>query len=286
MAPARLLVALLALPAAAALISAVPRAGRRPPTMRDVSRRAAGGAGLFGAFGGLLGGPGPANAVPPSRSGAKGATGDVVKVVNGIQHRRLGGSGIVVSEVGLGTQRWCSEDFNAPDERECLAMMDKALLGGGVNLIDTAEQYPIPSRNTPMGASTEGDTERTIGKWLKQGGSSRRAETVVATKITGGGNVNARNIAKDCEGSLARLGTDYLDVYMLHWPARYSPQSNWGQSLSYNQERERPCASLEEICGAMGKLVDQGRIRGWGMCNDNTCVLLPPAPQRSLAASA
>ena len=51
--------------------------------------------------------------------------------------------------------------------------------------------------------------------------------------------MNARNIIEDCEGSLRRLGTDYLDVYNLHWPARYSPQSNWGQSLEYKQVRVR-----------------------------------------------
>ena len=49
---------------------------------------------------------------------------------------------------------------------------------------------------------------------------------MLASKITGGDNVNKRNIIADCEGSLKRLGTDYLDVYMLHWPARYTPQSN------------------------------------------------------------
>ena len=38
--------------------------------------------------------------------------------------------------------------------------------------------------------------------------------------------------------SLKRLQTDYIDVYLLHWPARYSPQANWGQSLAYNYDME------------------------------------------------
>jgi len=64
-----------------------------------------------------------------------------------------------------------------------------------------------------------------------------------------------------------------MDVYLLHWPARYTPQSNWGQSLEYKQEVEfysSGRASFEEICEAMGGLVKAGKIRGWGMCNDNT----------------
>lgn len=95
---------------------------------------------------------------------------------------------------------------------------------------------------------------------------------VIASKITGGQNVNAKNIIADCEGSLRRLGTDYLDIYNLHWPARYSPQSNWGQSLEYKQEVELYSggrADFGEIAEAMGALVKQGKIRGWGMCNDN-----------------
>jgi len=62
----------------------------------------------------------------------------VVRVVDGIKHKRLGGSDIVVSELALGTQRWCGADFNSPDPELCFKMMDRAILGSGVNLIDTA----------------------------------------------------------------------------------------------------------------------------------------------------
>lgn len=100
---------------------------------------------------------------------------------------------------------------------------------------------------------------------------------VIASKITGGRNVNAKNIVADCEASLQRLGTDYLDLYLTHWPARYSPQANWGQSLEYKQNMELYSggrASFEEIAEAMSGLVRAGKIRGWGMCNDNSVGLL------------
>jgi aryl-alcohol dehydrogenase-like predicted oxidoreductase len=224
-------------------------------------------------FGGVFGGgPGPSNAktmVP----GAKGPTNQVVKSVKGMNYRRLGGSDIAVSELGLGTQRWVSTDFNAPDEAACFAFMDKAILQNGVNLIDTAEQYPIPSDG---GSAAEGDTERCIGKWMKER-KVQRSDVVIATKITGGRNVTPKNIKADCEGSLKRLGTDYIDVYQLHWPQRYSPQSNWGQSLAYNIDNDaNPYwramggpTSFEELCIAMEGLIQEGKIRGWGLCNDN-----------------
>lgn len=194
-------------------------------------------------------------------------TNEVVDVIDGIRQKRLGGTDIIVSEVGLGTQRWGSTDFNAPNEAACHAMMNKAVLDSGVTLIDTAEQYPIPSGSF----SPEGYTEEIIGSWLRQD-RSRRREVVIASKITGGDNINKRNIMADCEASLKRLGTDYLDVYLLHWPARYTPQSNWGQSLEFNpavQQLLGPSASFAEVVEAMGKLQKQGKIRGWGMCNDN-----------------
>ncbi|CAJ1421721.1 unnamed protein product [Effrenium voratum] len=193
-----------------------------------------------------------------------------VKVVQGIRRKKLGSSDILVSEMGLGTQRWGSTDFNAPDESLCHQMMDRAILEGGVNLVDTAEQYPIPSD----AVRPEGLTEEIIGRWLAKD-KSRRKELVIATKITGGLNVNAQNIREDLEASLKRLKTDYVDVYLTHWSFRLSqPQQNWGQSLQYRQNFERIArregqASFEEVVKAMDKLVKEGKIRGWGCCNES-----------------
>ena len=81
-----------------------------------------------------------------SASAADGVprTNTVAKTVDGIRHRRLGGTGIIVSELALGTQRWGSTDFNAPDADLCRKFLSHAT-SNGVNLVDTAEQYPIPS---------------------------------------------------------------------------------------------------------------------------------------------
>lgn len=235
------------------------------------------GAGAGNWFGNVFGGDDNSNANFNANAAggggsykSAGPTNEVVKVVNGMKRRRLGGSDILVSELGLGTQRWCSTDFNAPNEEMCFEFMDEAILKNGVNLIDTAEQYPIPS------GGNEGYTETVIGKWMKDRKVPRK-DVVIASKITGGRNVTPKNIRKDCEGSLKRLGTDYLDVYQLHWPARYSPQANWGQSMKYNLESDADPywrrfggpTSFEELCVAMEDLIQRGLIRGWGLCNDN-----------------
>jgi aryl-alcohol dehydrogenase-like predicted oxidoreductase len=258
--------------------------GMRPPrplgqeqsvTGRRAMLLSAGAGGLFsGMFGGGSKGV-SAKSLPEYGKDIKsyGPTNEVIKTVNGIKHRRLGGSNIVVSELGLGTQRWCSTDFNAPGKEDCFGFMDEAILKGGVNLLDTAEQYPIPSDGM---TASEGNTEKCIGEWM-QTRKVPRNKVVIATKITGGRNITPANIIKDCEGSLKRLQTDYIDVYQLHWPQHYSPQSNWGQSLKYNVEDDESSfwrggggpTSYEDMCLGMEKLVQQGKIRGWGLCNDN-----------------
>jgi hypothetical protein len=77
-------------------------------------------------FSGFFGGSGqnPASAAKPTVPGAKGPTNEICKIANsGMKLRRLGGSDILVSELGLGTQRWASTDFNAPDEEMCRKFM-------------------------------------------------------------------------------------------------------------------------------------------------------------------
>lgn len=149
-------------------------------------------------------------------SSGSGNTNDIIRTEAGILHRRLGGGDIVVSELGLGTQRWGGADYNSPDEALCHRLLDVGTTNG-INLVDTAEQYPIPSDMT----RPEGLTEQIIGNWLSK---KERSKLVIATKITGGSNITPQNIIKDCEGSLKRLQTDYIDILNLHWPARYTPQ--------------------------------------------------------------
>eukprot|EP00591_Stephanopyxis_turris_P007596 CAMPEP_0195513780 /NCGR_PEP_ID=MMETSP0794_2-20130614/5353_1 /TAXON_ID=515487 /ORGANISM="Stephanopyxis turris, Strain CCMP 815" /LENGTH=510 /DNA_ID=CAMNT_0040641879 /DNA_START=140 /DNA_END=1672 /DNA_ORIENTATION=- len=252
------------------------RCSSSPPSSWTHPRRSVLLGASSGMFGGIFrGGNGnnAASSAPLSSYKSSGPTNEVLTSVRGMKRKRLGGSDVIVSELGLGTQRWCSTDYNAPQSMECMELMDEAILNHGVNLIDTAEQYPIPSGN---GESAEGATELVIGRWMKER-KVGRDEVVIASKITGGRNVTPKNIREDCEGSLKRLGTDYLDVYQLHWPARYSPQSNWGQSLKYNVETERSPywrgqggpTSFEDLCVAMEDLIQKGKIRGWGLCNDN-----------------
>jgi aryl-alcohol dehydrogenase-like predicted oxidoreductase len=142
-------------------------------------------------------------------------TNSIVGEIDNIRQKRLGSGDIIVSEMALGTQRWVSGDYNSPDENLCFEFMDRAILKSGINLIDTAEQYPIPSTDS----KPEGLVETTIGKWLKKS-PGRREKVVIATKITGGRIINKKSIALRCENSLRRLGTDYIDIYQLHWPAR------------------------------------------------------------------
>ena len=73
--------------------------------------------------------------------------------------------------------------------------------------VDTAEQYPIPSD----ALKPEGLTEEIIGKWVAKD-KTRRDKIVVATKITGGLNVNAQNIREDLEGSLKSGSSWFVDV--------------------------------------------------------------------------
>jgi hypothetical protein len=183
-------------------------------------------------------------------------TNEVVSQINGIRQKRLGGTDILVSEIGLGTQRWASADFNGPDENLCLKLMDSAILNDGINLVDTAEQYPIPSD----ASHPEGLCEEIIGKWISSS-KGRREKIVIATKITGGTRISKRGIADACEGSLKRLKTDYIDLFQFHWPARYTPQSNWGQSLEYKQVWARFLLRNQHIQAFMLKGRCVGRIK-------------------------
>jgi len=171
-----------------------------------------------------------------------------------MQKRRLGRSGLVVSEIGLGTMTFGS----MADEKTSHAILDRAI-DHGIDFIDAAEMYPVPPN--PKWA---GQTEEILGKWLA---GRPRDSLILASKVTGPGGgwflgpvrsgntgLDRHNIVRAVEGSLTRLGTDYIDLYQTHWPDPELPQ--------------------EETLEALDRLIESGKIRYVGCSNQNAHSLM------------
>ena len=163
--------------------------------------------------------------------------------------RRLGRTGLVVSEIGMGTMTFGT----MADEAESLRILDRAL-DGGVNFLDIAEVYPVPP--SPEYA---GRTEEICGKWLAR---QPRDSVIVATKVAGPGQgwfvpavrsgstaLDWHHIERSIEGSLRRLGTDYIDLYQTHWPD--------------------PNVPIEVTLEALDRAVESGKVRYVGCSNQS-----------------
>lgn len=183
-----------------------------------------------------------------------------------MRRRKLGRTGIEVSELCLGSMTWGSQNTEA----EGHAQIDMAL-DHGIDFIDTAEMYPV----NPTSPKTVGRTEEIIGNWFARTG--RRSDVVLATKVTGAGRlvrpgrpVDAAAVREAVEGSLRRLRTDWIDLYQLHWPNRgsYHFRQNWTYDPS-GQNRAETIAHVEDVLGEMQRLVDEGKIRAFGLSNES-----------------
>ena len=132
--------------------------------------------------------------------------------------RRLGKSGLVVSEICMGTMTFGDQC----DEALSFEIMDRAF-DAGIDFYDAAEMYPVPPR-----AETFGVTEEYVGRWMK---TKPRDAVLIATKITGPGHgwfvppvrhgmtmLDRHAIIRAVDDSLTRLQTDYIDLYQTHWP--------------------------------------------------------------------
>ena len=129
-----------------------------------------------------------------------------------MNYRRLGRTGLKVSELCLGTMQfgWTA------DEPTAFAVMDAFCEAGG-NFIDTADVYSRWAPGNPGGVS-----EEIIGRWMKARGNRR--QIVVATKARGrmwdgpnGEGLSRAHLIRACEDSLRRLDTDTIDLYQTHF---------------------------------------------------------------------
>jgi aryl-alcohol dehydrogenase-like predicted oxidoreductase len=151
----------------------------------------------------------------------------------------LGRTGLNVSRFCLGTMNFGPQT----EESDSHAIMDSAH-EQGINFFDTANVY---------GGERKGWTEEIVGRWFATGGG-RREKTVIATKLYGdigdwpnSGRLSALNIRRALDASLARLQTDYIDLYQFHHIDRETP---W-----------------EEIWQALEVAVQQGKILYVGSSN-------------------
>ncbi len=178
--------------------------------------------------------------------------------------RPLGLTDIRVSALALGTRTWGEQN----SEADAHAPLDRAV-AAGINLVDAAEMYPVPPR-----AETQGRTEAYLGSWLAQPG--RRRRVVLATKvigrgrtgfahIRGGGRLDRANIRAAIEGSLARLRTDHVDLYQVHWPDRVTDDL---PALGRPRTADQEGVPIEETLAALGELVGEGKVRAIGLSNE------------------
>lgn len=178
-----------------------------------------------------------------------------------MQRRALGRTGIDVSLLCLGTMTFGEQNSEADAHQQ----LDRAL-DAGIDFIDTAEMYPVPPN-----VETQGRTEEYIGSWLAARGN--RDQVKIATKVTGpgmdylrgGSRLTREQIIAACDDNLRRLGTDYIDLYQLHWPDR---KTNFFGKLGYQPTEDEDMTPLEESLSALGELVTAGKIRAVGLSNE------------------
>jgi len=150
-----------------------------------------------------------------------------------VSYHSLGRSGLKVPRLWLGAMMF----GNQADEtaaREIVA----ATRDAGLNAIDTADNY------------ADGESERIVGRLIAQ----ERSRWVVASKVANpiGNDPNSRGLSRrwllqEVENSLQRLGTDWIDLYYMH--------------------RDDPDTPIEEILSTFARLIDQGKIRYYGLSN-------------------
>lgn len=143
-----------------------------------------------------------------------------------------------------------------------------------MNLIDTAEMYPV----NLFHRETTGLSEEVIGNWVASN-PEKCAKMMICTKhassrhrlIRGGEPISSKTIALAIAGSLKRLQTDFIDLFLFHWPNRgsYSFRKNWSYE-PYDQDWSQTSAHFDDALETLSKQVDKGNIRNFGLSNETT----------------
>jgi aryl-alcohol dehydrogenase-like predicted oxidoreductase len=179
---------------------------------------------------------------------------------------QLGQSSLHVTPICLGTMTFGEQVDEALAHRILARSLER-----GVDFLDTAEMYPVPTR-----AATFTHTETQIGNYFAANSGVRQRWTV-ASKVAGpargthwvrGGSMDLRadDIVAACEGSLRRLQTEVIDLYQIHWPVRHVP--SFGNPYFQPGKDTPGTASLHEQLEGLARLVRAGKVREIGLSNE------------------
>ena len=193
---------------------------------------------------------------------------------NGMDYVTLGDSDLVVSKVCMGTMTFGNQNTLEQGVEQLNYAFDRY----GVNMLDTAEIYPVPTK-----AETQGRTDQAVAQFLK--GRSRH-DVVLATKVAGRSDgltylprrkpetpacLTKEQILDSVDASLKRLEVDYIDLLQIHWPDRYTGGLFGAKDFTiaeYEQRHSTPPVPFEEQLSAMQELIQAGKIRYVGVSNE------------------
>jgi len=164
-----------------------------------------------------------------------------------MEYRKIKGTDLQLSVIGTGCwafgggEYW--GDHNQKDAKEVV----HASVANGINYFDTAEAY------------NEGRSEASLGEAIQ---GIPREKLIIGTKVSPS-NAYAGKLEKHCEASLKRLRTEYIDIFMIHWPIH--PHSIRHFTIDENCINHPP--KIEESFEILEKLRDAGKIRYFGVSN-------------------
>jgi aryl-alcohol dehydrogenase-like predicted oxidoreductase len=182
-----------------------------------------------------------------------------------MQTLQLGRSALQTTPICLGTMTFGEQVDTATAHR----ILDRAV-ELGINFIDTAEMYPVPTKRETYTA-----TETIIGQWF----DSRRGvrdKLVLATKVAGpargldwvrngSSDLTPADIVQACNSSLRRLRTDTIDLFQIHWPNRNVPSFG---SIYFDPTKDVIQTSIQDQLEALSGLVRAGKVRYIGISNE------------------
>ena len=160
--------------------------------------------------------------------------------------KRLGNSSITISTLGMGCWAYGGGKYWGAQNQKDVDEVVHAALDQCINYFDTAEVY------------NDGESEVSLGLALQ----GRRSEAVIGTKVSTS-NTKPAVLREHCEASLKRLKTDYIDIYMLHWPL--NPKAV--EHFTDDSDLISSPPTVQEVFETMTKLQKEGKIRYIGISN-------------------